>query len=105
MDGKKQGAHQHQQVSLIHSQVPAGHAQQVQANHGQGNRSHNHRAALLLKEKSQDRDNDDIAGSDEARLSHSSVLDAELLEIAGKAQGHAAAHAALATSVFLAPWG
>ena len=55
-------------------------------------RDSNHRAALLLKEKSQDRDNDDIAGSDEARLSHRGILDAELLEIAGKAQGLSLIH-------------
>lgn len=62
MDGKSRArAYQHQQMYMIFTaRFPMGHAQQVQANHGQANRARCAGTALLLKKKKpQDRDNDD----------------------------------------------
>ena len=94
MDGKKQGAHQHQQVAAVDPSAAARHTQHVQAHH-----SHNHGppdqgAALFAEKQPEKRHDHNVAGRDKSGLAHRGVLNAHLLKRGGNKKHQAAETAA-----------
>ena len=89
VQGKEKSTHQDQNVSLSNGKAVCD-AKQVETNQCHYNRNPDKRTAFLFQEKSDDRDNDNVACSDKTCFSDSCVLDTELLEAAGSKEGGAA---------------
>ncbi len=93
MEGKKYGADHDQSISFANVKAVLD-AEKVKADESHDYGTPDKRTAFLFQEKPQDRYDDYVARGDEACFSHCGVFDAELLEIACKAQENAAADAA-----------
>ena len=82
VQGKKKCTDQYQEITFSYRKA-VGDAKKIKSDQCHGNGSPDKGTAFLFQEKSDNRDNDNIAGSDEAGFSYGSIFDAELLKIAG----------------------
>ena len=95
MQGKKYCTDQHEQFSLTNGKSLAWcQAEKVQTAQGKDHGDPDKRAAFFLKEDTDDRNDDDVAGGDESGFADGGVFDTELLEVACKAEQDTAADTA-----------
>lgn len=92
VQGKKESAHQYQNVSKADGKTVRD-ADEIKSDQSHDNSCPDKRTAFLSQEKSDNWDNDNIAGCDETGFSYGCILDAELLEIAGSKEGDSAGDA------------
>ncbi len=89
MEGKPKGTDQHKKIAFSNGE-PVRDAEQIKAGQGQRHSCPDERAAFFLQKEPQYGNDDDVAGGDETGFAHSSILDADLLKVAGDAQGNPA---------------
>ena len=86
---KKKRTHQHQNISATNGKTIRD-AEKIKTDQSHDNGCPDKGTAFLFQEKSDNRDNDNIAGSDKTGFSHRCIFDAELLEVAGCKKCYAA---------------
>ena len=95
VEGKKYCTDQYQCITFSDGKSFSGaDAQKVQATKRKKHCDPDKRAAFLFQENSDDRDDDNVAGGDEAGFSYSCVLDTKLLEAARSKKSGSAGNAA-----------
>lgn len=93
MQGKQECTDQDQNVSFADGEA-VGDAKQVETDQRHHNGNPDKGAASFFHKKPKDWDNDDVAGGEKSGFSNGGVLDAQLLEVGGKAEADAAGDAA-----------
>lgn len=93
VQGKQNCTDQDQNVSSADGEA-VGDAKQVETDQCHYNGNPDKGTALLFHEKPKDWDDDDVAGSKETCFSNRGILNAELLEVGGKAEADTAGDAA-----------
>ena len=93
VQGKEKSTYQHQNISESNGKTVRD-AEEIKSDQSHNNGCPDKRTAFLFQEKSDDRDNDNVACSDKTCFSDSCVLDTELLEVAGSKEGGSAGDSA-----------
>ena len=90
---QEKSTYQHQNISESNGKTVSD-AEKIKSDQSHNNGCPDKRTAFLFQEKSDDRDNDNVACSDKTCFSDSCVLDTELLEAAGSKEGGSAGDSA-----------
>ena len=93
VQGKEKSTYQHKNISEANGKSVCD-AEKIKSDQSHNNGCPDKRTAFLFQEKSDDRDNDNVACSDKTGFSDSCVLDTELLEVAGSKEGGSAGDSA-----------
>ena len=93
VQGKEDRTDQYQNIPEADRKTVC-NAKKVKSHQSHNNGCPDKGTAFLSQEKSDDRDNHNVAGCDETGFSYRCVLNAELLEVAGSKEGNAAGNAA-----------
>ncbi len=86
---KQERTHQHQDVSETNGKTVRD-AEKIKSDQCHDNSCPDKGTAFLFQKESDNRDNDNIAGCDEAGFSYRCIFDAELLEVAGCKESNSA---------------
>ena len=93
VQGKEKSTYQHQNISEVNGKSVCD-AEKIKSDQCHDNGCPYKGTAFLFQENSNDRDDDNVAGGDEASFSYCCVLDAKLLEAAGSKKSKSAGNAA-----------
>ena len=93
VQGKEKSTYQHQNISEANGKSVCD-AEKIKSDQCHDNGCPYKGTAFLFQENSDDRDDDDVTGGDEAGFSYCCVLDTKLLEAAGSKKSKSAGNAA-----------